>query len=116
MTPTFRSQVESEIVSLQARAQRLAPSESELERLLAALAVEVDAARAAEDVAAVERLTRKIHAVQRHKAQVVYEIRTLGELIEARRAKYGLARTKPGKARPATLHHPRLSRAPGLQP
>ncbi len=92
-----------------------APPERELERLLASLAVEVDAARVADDAAAVERLRRKIRVVTQHKAQVVYEIRTLGELVEARRARYGLARTGPRKAQPPTApHRPRLSRAPGL--
>jgi hypothetical protein len=107
--------VEAEIASLQVRAERLAPPERELERLLAALAVEVDAARVADDAAAVERLSRKIRVVTQHKAQVVYEIRTLGELVEARRARYGLARTGPRKAKPPVAQRrPRVSRAPGL--
>ena len=105
--------MEAEVVSLQARAQRLAPSESELERMLAALAVEVDAARAAGDGGAVERLSRKIHVVNQHKTQIVSEIQTLGELIRARRARYGLVKTQPRLAEPpGAPHRPRLSPAP----
>lgn len=88
-----------EITSLERRAAQVRATSSETGVRLAALAALREAATAAGDAEAVQKIRRKIEVQQRQADKVLSELKTLLTLIAARRSRYGLpkapAETKP---------------------
>lgn len=85
-----RGHITAEITSLQRRADQLTVSNAGTERLLAKLSGEADAARSTEDVTGAERLERRMHLLRLQRTHTAQEIRTLLDLIAARRTRYGI--------------------------
>jgi hypothetical protein len=86
-----RPQISAEITSLQRRADQLTASNAGTERLLAELSAQADAARTTDDATGAQRLERRIHLLRLQRTHAVQEIRTLLDLIAARRVRYGIA-------------------------
>lgn len=91
----YRPEVSREIRSLQTRANQLQTTSAACELRLTSLAVESEAARSANDGIALQKVGRKIHLEKQRAAHVASEIRTLLELIAARRSRYGLQPLPP---------------------
>jgi chromosome segregation ATPase len=94
----MRSQVAGEIARFEARAQGLEPATREFERQLAVLVTEIDSAREAKDEHRMGQLSRKIQGVRHNQAQLLREIQTLRDLIDARRARYGISEAESAVA------------------
>ena len=88
----YRPQMESEIASLQARADQLETANSTCRLRLESLAAEADVARSSENELAVQRVQRRMQVEQQRALRITGEIRTLIHLIAARRSQAGLDR------------------------
>ncbi len=84
----YHEHLSAEIVSLQARAKQLTLTTSAADRLLASLRVEAEAVRSVQDTAGLQRVVRKIQVAERRRRLVVDELKTMLELIAARRARW----------------------------
>lgn len=100
----YRPQLANEIAALEARAAQLQASGSDCSVRLASLAAESEAARSAEDCAAAGKVTRKIHLEQQRADRIAGELKTLLELVAARRSRYGLQAPPAAMTGPAEPH------------
>jgi hypothetical protein len=83
----YHQHLSTEIVSLQKRANQLTLTTSAADRLLASLRVEAEAARSVQDIIGLQRVVRKIQIAERRRRLVVNELKTMLELIAARRTR-----------------------------
>jgi hypothetical protein len=84
-----RTQVISEIALLEARAEQLGPIAKALSAEVSVAASAVDAADETDD-AILAKLQRRLQLLRARHLQVAAELKTLRELAEARRARYGI--------------------------
>lgn len=86
----YRPQVANEIASLETRAAQLQGTNFQCSLRLASLLAESQAARSAGDAVAAQKSGRKIHLEEQRAERIASELKTMRELIAARRNRYGL--------------------------
>lgn len=97
----YRPELAREIASLETRAAQLEGTGSDCRLRLTSLLAESEAARSAEDAVGAQKIGRKIHLEEQRAGRIASELRTLLELIAARRSRYGLqAPPHPGPIEP----------------
>lgn len=86
----YRGQLANEIASLETRAAQLEGTSSDCRIRLTSLFAESAAARSAEDAVATQKIGRKIQLEEQRAGRIASELKTLLELIAARRSRYGI--------------------------